>query len=410
MRWSVINTIFLKELKEVLRDKRTVYLVILLPFFLYPVLFAIIGQLSSSQATKINEEKVTVLVNEAAKNSLIYNTLSADTTLTVKVQEFDKAGLDSLKNTIGIKVLNDASAAMTNAQPVEVEIYVNSTKDVLESRSKRIKRQIEGINQSIVAQRLSEKELSNDFLTPIKVSDVDLAPPAAQMGKLIGRFLPMALLFFIFTGMIYIAIDITAGEKERQTLQTLFVSPIKVPEIITGKFLAVFTVGVVSAVMNLLSLILAVFIQASIMGAGEGLSSISFSISSLGWIWLAVLILLSTVFIGGMTLAVVVLANSYKESQSYVTPLMMILLLPAIFATQPGMELTFTTALIPIVNIFLAMGEIFVGDFNSSLIALVALMALVYAALSLWLASFIFGNENVVTGQKVDFKKLFSRG
>ncbi|MEN0051414.1 MAG: hypothetical protein AAF806_30390, partial [Bacteroidota bacterium] len=191
---------------------------------------------------------------------------------------------------------------------------------------------------------------------------------------------------------------------------TLFVSPIKVPEIIGGKFLAVFTVGVVSALMNLLSLIFAVFLQAKIMGAGEGLSSISFSVGSQGWLWLIVLILLSTVFIGGLTLAVVALANSYKESQSYVTPLMMLILLPAIFASQPGMELTTTTALIPVVNIFLAMGEIFIGDFNVGLVALVAFMALIYAALALLFASFIFGNENVVTGQKIDMKKLFTKG
>ncbi|MEM8523055.1 MAG: ABC transporter permease [Bacteroidota bacterium] len=409
MRWSVIKTIFFKELKEVLRDKRTVFLVILMPFFLYPFMFTIIGKVTSSQEKKINAEKVTVLINDAVKTSPIYALLEQDETLEIEAKDFTREGLDTMANTIGLKVLNDATAALNNVQPVQVEIYANSTKDVLETRSKKIKAQIDQLNQSIVNQRLTERELSNDFLTPMQVNSIDLAPPAAQMGKLIGRFIPMILLFFIFTGIIYIAIDITAGEKERRTLQTLFVSPIKVPEIIGGKFLAVFTVGVVSALMNLLSLIFAVFLQAKIMGAGEGLSSISFSVGAQGWLWLIILILLSTVFIGGLTLAVVVLANSYKESQSYVTPLMMLILLPAIFASQPGMELTTTTALIPVVNIFLAMGEIFIGDFNVGLVALVAFMALVYAALALFLASFIFGNENVVTGQKVDMKKLFSK-
>ncbi|MEL6721553.1 MAG: ABC transporter permease [Bacteroidota bacterium] len=353
MRWSVINTIFLKELKEVLRDKRTVFLVILMPFFLYPVMFTVIGKVTSSQEQKINEEKVTVLINEAVKTSPIYALLEQDKTLEIKAEDFTKEGLDTMGNTIGLKVLNDANTALDSLQPVQLEIYANSTKDVLDSRTSKIKKQIEQLNQSIVNQRLAERELSNDFLVPVQVSNIDLAPPAAQMGKLIGRFIPMLLIFFIFTGIIYIAIDITAGEKERRTLQTLFVSPIKVPEIIGGKFLAVFAVGVVSALMNLLSLIFAVFLQAKIMGAGEGFSSISFSVGTQGWIWLIVLILLSTVFIGGLTLAVVALANSYKESQSYVTPLMMLILFPAIFASQPGMELTVTTALIPIVNIFL---------------------------------------------------------
>ncbi|MEM1325262.1 MAG: ABC transporter permease [Bacteroidota bacterium] len=409
MRWSIINTIYKKELTEVLRDKRTVYLVILLPFFLYPVMFAVIGLLSSSQMEKINQESVKILVNEDVKTSPLYAILQQDSTLSVEEGAFDPNGLDSTKNTIGLEIQDIQRDSNDQAQAFNVNIYYNSTKDVTESRANRINQQIEALNQQLLAQRLEERNLQSDFLTPIRVNKVDLAPPAAQMGKLIGRFLPMILLFFIFTGMIYIAIDITAGEKERQTLQTLFVSPIKVPEIITGKFLAVFTVGVVSAVMNLLSLILAFFIQVKLMGGGDGLSSMSLSVSSQGAFWLVLLILLSTVFIGGITLAVVVLANSYKESQSYVTPLMMLLLLPAIFATQPGVELTAQTALIPIVNIFLAMGEIFIGDFDPKLMALVSAMALIYAIIALVLASIIFANENVVTGQKVSMKSLFSR-
>lgn len=409
MRGSIINTIFKKELVEILRDKRTVYLVILLPFFLYPVMFAIIGLLTSSQMEKVNQEKVTVLVNEEMKNTPLYAVLQQDSTLILKEQNIEVSDLDTTENTIGIQLLDVRKDTTGKAEGYQIAMYYNSTKDVTNSRADRIDQQVKSINDQLVQERLKERQLESDFLTPIQVNRVDTAPPAAQLGKLIGRFLPMLLLFFIFTGMVYIAIDITAGEKERQTLQTLFVSPIRVPEIITGKFLAVFTVGVVSAIMNLLSLIVAFFIQAKLMGAGEGMSGMSLSVSPQGWLWLVVLILLSTIFIGGLTLAVVVLANSYKESQSYVTPLMMLLLLPAIFATQPGMELTTTTAFIPIVNIFLAMGEIFIGDFDPALMALVSAMALLYAIVALALASFIFANENVVTGQKVDWKKLFSK-
>ncbi|NJL75953.1 MAG: ABC transporter permease [Saprospiraceae bacterium] len=237
--------------------------------------------------------------------------------------------------------------------------------------------------------------------------EIDLASREAVMGKLIGRFIPMILVFFIFTGIIYIAIDITAGEKERKTLQTLFVAPVKVSEIIAGKFLAVFTVGIATALMNLLSLVVAFLIQIRLLGGD--IAKIGFSISSTGWVWLIVLIVLSTVFIGAITLAVVLLANSYKESQSYVTPLMLVILLPAIYAFTPGIELTFVTALIPMVNIFLAMGAIFIGNTNFVLMALVSVMALLYAVLSLGFASLIFRNENVITGEKVNFKQLFKQ-
>lgn len=407
MRTSIIKTIYFKELREVLRDKRTLFLVILMPFFLYPVMFTLTGKLGAEQAKKLDTTLVSVLMNPQAAGTPIYQALQADSTLSVTLMNFDKSMLDTLTNTIGVKVLNGDTVSIATGQPVLVEIYANTTKDLLDNRKKRVMAVVETIKQQLVAKSLVERNLSSDFLQPIQITEIDLASKEAVMGKLIGRFIPMILVFFIFTGIIYIAIDITAGEKERKTLQTLFVAPVKVSEIIAGKFLAVFTVGIAAALMNLLSLVVAFLIQIRLLGGD--VAKIGFSISPTGWAWLIVLIILSTVFIGALTLAVVLLANSYKESQSYVTPLMLLILLPAIYAFTPGIELTFVTALIPMVNIFLAMGTIFIGNTNFALMALVCVMALMYAVLSLGFASLIFRNENVITGEKVNFKQLFKQ-
>lgn len=406
MRLPIIKTIYFKELREVLRDKRTLYLVILMPFFLYPILFTIVGKLGAEQAKKLDTEAVTVLLNPEAEGTPIHIALQRDTTLKIKMINFDKSMLDSLESTIGIRVVNNFDTALVAKQPVGVEIYANTTKDLLDNRKKRVVGMIEIIKQQIVAQRLEEQALEPTFLEPIQITEIDLASREAIMGKIVGRFIPMILIFFIFTGIVYIAIDITAGEKERKTLQTLFIAPIKVSEIITGKFLAVFTVGIATALMNLLSLIVAFIIQVRLLGGD--VEKIGFSISPAGWMWMVVLIIFTTIFIGALTLAVVLLANSYKESQSYVTPLMLLITLPAIYAFTPGVELTFATAFIPIVNIFLAMGAIFVGNIDVLLMVIVAGMALLYALLALAFASLTFGNENVITGEKINFKQLFS--
>ena len=221
--------------------------------------------------------------------------------------------------------------------------------------------------------------------------------------------MPMMLLLFIFTGCIYIAIDITAGEKERRTLQTLFTAPIKVSEIIAGKFLATYTVGLVSATMNVLSLLVAMYIQVQLLSDGKAGEAFSLPIGPEGWAWMALIIVLATAFMAAISIAVVLLANSYKEAQSYVSPLMMIIIIPAVMSQMPGMELTSTTAMIPMLNISLAIGAIFQGIFNVGHILMVVLFALLYAGLALYLASLTFGNENVVTGEKVKFNALFSK-
>ena len=208
-------------------------------------------------------------------------------------------------------------------------------------------------------------------------------------------------------GAIYIAIDITAGEKERRTLQTLFTTPSRVGEIIAGKFLAVLAVALTSAFMNLSSLVVAILLQAKLMGGN--ISKFAIDVSPTGWVWLILLIVLSAILLAAMSLAVVLLANSYKEAQSYVSPLMMLVLIPAILVQMPGMELNMTTACIPILNICLAMGAIFKGTFSIGAMALTVVFLAVYSAIALYFASLVFKNENVITGEKVNFKQLFAK-
>lgn len=369
MNFSIINTIFRKEIKEVLRDKRMIYLVILLPFFLYPGLFFLIGKVSQSQQEQMGKETVQVLVNPEAENTPLVAQLKQTPGLDIKATTFDRAMLDTMKNTIGLQIAPDFENKIKNQQSAQVEILANQSKELIEFRQKQIVAQIEAMNQSLLQSRLNEAGLHAEFTTPIAIQKTDLASREMKFGKAIGMYLPMMLLLFIFMGAIYIAIDITAGEKERRTLQTLFTTPARIPEIIAGKFLAVFSVAVTSAFMNLSSLAIAVMLQAKLMGGN--ISSFKLAVTPDGWMWLILIVIFSAVLLSALSLAVVLLANSYKEAQSYVSPLMMVVLIPAILVQLPGMELNMTTALIPMLNICLGMGAIFKGTYTLSSIAMV---------------------------------------
>lgn len=406
MRTNIISAIFRKEIKEVLRDKRMLYLIILLPFFLYPVLFTLIGKVGQSQQEKLTTQTINLVLSPELEGTAIHDALAQSAELNISFSNFDESTIDTMSNGIGIKMETAFDQTMQANGTAQIQLMADQSKDLLKFRSRQINKVLQGVNQNLLKARIDDAGLNPEFAKPLAISQIDLASDEKQAGKALASFLPMIILLFIFVGCIYIAIDITAGEKERKTLQTIFTAPIKVSEIIAGKFAAVFMVGIVSAFMNILSLMVAMMIQVKFMGGEVG--SFALSIDPIGWFWLCLIVFLITVFLAALTLAVVLLANSYKEAQSYVSPLMMMIIIPAVMSQMPGMELNSSTALIPMLNISLAIGAILKGGFSTTLVATVAGMALLYAVVALFFASQTFSNENVVTGEKIDFKSLFS--
>lgn len=406
MRSHIIATIFSKEIKEVLRDKRMLYLIILLPFFLYPVLFTLIGGVGASQQEKLIQQEITVWVSPNAADTPLPDLLAQDPSLKVEMKAFSEADLEGQKRTMGIQLPDDYQERLNSGKSAEIVIYADQSQDVLNMRERILRTQLTGLGDQLLNERLASKALSPEFANPLTIDSVDLSPEESGDRMMIA-FLPMMILLFIFIGCIYIAIDITAGEKERRTLQTLFTTTASTKEIVAGKFLAVAAVGIVSATMNILSLVVAMNIQAYLLE--EEAAGMAMNLAPTAWVWLVILVLLTTLFLGALSLAVVLLANSYKEAQSYVSPLMMVVLIPAMMAIMPGVELNLQTALIPVFNVALSIVAILKGNFDTSMLAIVAAASFVYGILALYLASLSFGNENIITGEKVNWKALIGK-
>lgn len=406
MRSQIIATIFSKEIKEVLRDKRMLYLIILLPFFLYPILFTLIGGVGASQQEKLMQQEITVWVSPNAAETPLPDLLAQDPSLKVEMKAFSETDLEGKKRTMGIQLPDDYQERLGNDQSAEIIIYADQSQDVLNMRERILRTQLNGLGDQLLNERLASKSLNPEFASPLSIESVDLSPEESGDRMMIA-FLPMMILLFIFIGCIYIAIDITAGEKERRTLQTLFTTTASTKEIVAGKFLAVAAVGIVSATMNILSLVVAMNIQAYLLE--EESAGMAMNLAPTAWVWLVILVLLTTLFLGALSLAVVLLANSYKEAQSYVSPLMMVVLIPAMMAIMPGVELNMQTALIPVFNVALAIVAILKGSFDTSMLAVVAAASFVYGILALYLASLSFGNENIITGEKVNWKALLGK-
>lgn len=167
MRSNIILTIFGKEIKEVLRDKRMLYLVILLPFFLYPVLFTLIGKVGADQQDKLSSQKVTVLINPEGQGTPVFDLLKADTTLELKTAAFDRAAIDTAKNTIGVWVAPDYAQQIAASGSAKVTIYVDESKDVLSLRKEVIAARLQALNQQILGERLRQAQLSESLIQPL---------------------------------------------------------------------------------------------------------------------------------------------------------------------------------------------------------------------------------------------------
>lgn len=402
MRSTIINTIFRKEILEIRRDQRMLYMLILLPVFLYPVLFTVMGRASADKKARFAEEQITLWLSEDLDQSNIYTMLQELQNTTIQLRNFTEEEVREAEYTIGVSTL---PAGVGTTKP-GVQIFSNQSKDLLVDRSNAVRAQLAVLGQQEIKQNLFMRNLPADLATPFPVEMVDVAPPAG-VNRLLISFIPMMLLLFVFTGCIYISIDITAGEKERMTLQTLFTAPVETLEIVIGKFLAVWSVGLVSAFMNTIAFLLSIRLQAYMMAGAEGSTAFDVQLAPSTLAWFVLLVLLATLFIAAICLAIMLLANSYKESQTYVTPLMMLVLVPALLVNMGGAELTITNALIPVYNLCLAMVALLKGTAETLPLVLTAASSLVYGGAALWLASRIFSNENVVTGERFSWRQIF---
>ena len=200
------------------------------------------------------------------------------------------------------------------------------------------------------------------------------------------------------TGAIYPAIDLTAGEKERGTMETILSSPVSRLDLVLGKFLLVFSASLTTAVLSVTSMGLsfaymghALSNSANTSGAGIHMNLGLTSVIAVFLMALPLSILFSAAL---MTIAL--FAKTYKEAQSYLTPMTFVVIFPAIAAMLPGVELTPKLALIPILNVSLLCKELVTGTYHWNFIAIIFSSTCVYAAAALFLAIKMFQRESVL--------------
>ena len=251
----------------------------------------------------------------------------------------------------------------------------------------------DALGRSEVDRRLRDATLSPHFIEPIELVDADVATKSRRLQAVIGGLMPYLILMFCLAGGLYPALDLTAGEKERFTLETLLLSPVSRMEMASGKFVVVFVASLVATVLALVSM--GITLNAGILPEGT-LEQFELQFETKAILLSASLLMPVAAIFAAALLGIGLFARSFKEAQSYTVPLQFVVVIPAMMAMFPNMETEMKWAWVPLVNVSLLMKELLKGNYLWDFYAVTMASMIVLTVLVLWTVSRLFHREAVL--------------
>ncbi|HDS01040.1 MAG TPA: ABC transporter permease [candidate division Zixibacteria bacterium] len=403
MKFRNIRTIYGKEMKDTLRDRRTLIFMLIVPIVAIPLLIMFTSSLMVGAVTKAQEERATV-VFEGFDNlpADLQDTFKAAPLLTVKtendyadtidlIDQLKAGGFDAL-----VSVPDYFGSAIESESPTSIDIFYDQAELKSEFAVDKIRDILEPYEDKIVAARLQERQMSVEIISPFEVNRQNVASAQKVAGRELGGILPYLIIIMCFMGAMYPAIDLAAGEKERGTLETLLVSPASRGEFVIGKYLVVLTTGIVAALLSMVSLTFSLnYMVNNLLGdIASELLRLQFNLETVTLIILIILPLAG--IFASVLLSVSIFARSFKEAQSYITALNMLVILPAFVSLLPGIEIDYKMALIPVINVSLIIKNAISGSVEWNYVGVAFISTLVLALLALLFCKKWFERESVI--------------
>jgi sodium transport system permease protein len=396
-----IGIVYRKELTEALRDRRTLISTLLVPLLLFPLLSVGFGALAFTLLKKAEQETPKVMVLGGADSPGVLEALRAGEKIEVVPATpdwKDKIINKEIRAAIAIPDGFESSLAQQNPLTVEIFKYEGELKSSISAAT--VEKDLKDYRDKVIEARLEADHVPSSVLTPFLIKQDNVAPPEKVGGAAFGGIIGYMVILLCLTGGMYPAMDLTAGEKERGTMETILSSPISRLDLVLGKFFLVLTASLVTAALSVLSMGISFWgVQhLKVVDVAKNPDAVAMQLQVKLPAVLSVFLMalpLAVLFSAGL-ITISLFAKSYKEAQSYVSPLMILVILPAVAAMLPGVELTAKLALIPILNVSLLCKELVTGTYHWNFIALIFLSTCVYAAAALFLAVKMFQREDVL--------------
>jgi sodium transport system permease protein len=393
-----IATIYCKELRDLLRDRRTLVSTIVVPTFIMPLFILGFGRVMSAVISKARAEIPTVMLVGGGDSPRVRAELEKSGRFRIEAASADwRALISDKKVRAAVEIPDGFERALGSGSAPAVTLYHYEGELKSGLAVEQLRNFFVGLRDRTTASLLAERGLPPTIARPFEVRQANVAPPEKVGGNLFGGIVPYFFIFLCFTGALYPAIDLTAGEKERGTMETLLCSPVARTDIVLGKFCMVLTGSVSAVVFSLISMGATVALMGTAVGPGAAApSGMALSIDPLGLLGVLVMVLPVAVLFSAVTFTVSLFAKSFREAQTYVTPLMFIVVMPVVAGIIPGIELNARLALVPILNLSLVCKEMLSGVWHWGYIALIFSSTALYAAAALALAVRMFSREDVI--------------
>lgn len=395
LKWTNVKLIMNREIRDQLRDRRTLFMIAILPLLLYPLMGMSFMQLAQflkkhpsrvlvvaeaelpadppllvdGQVAGISPAEAELLQVDFQQNELPFpEQAAAKATAIIEKGAFDlvvcfPAADDNDGGDSDEEHLESGKSSVSN--PL---IYYNAAKDRSRIAYERMSVALTRWQRRMIQSEQVDVPQASQPAPAYSLATLDVAKPQGRRAAMWSKILPFVALVWALTGAFYPAVDLCAGEKERGTLETLLSSPAERSEIVCGKLITIMLFSFATSALNLICMALtATFAVSQFQGMMSGASFQSFGappLASLGWLFVALVPIVA--LFSALALALATMARSTKEGQYYLMPLLLISMPLMMLAMFPSAELDLGTSLIPITGVMLLLRNLMEGEYSTA--------------------------------------------
>ena len=402
-----------KELRETIRDRRTIVTLVLMPLLVYPLLsmalnrylLSAAGPAESGYNIGVETEAEGVELDQLLRDPRSQPPESIQEASGGEVAEFRIliTGDQTPREAVERNAVDVGAVLQPDSVPGSVRVKLIAFRGDTASESARriLVQRLHWLKLAEATQRAEAADPTYATALDIEMENVG----EVERSSLLGTIIPLVLVLMTITGAVYPAIDLTAGERERGTMESLMASPVPRSWLLFAKYVAVVTVALLTAVANLLAMFVTLWVSGLLSQLTGGEPGIP---------WIAVLQILGLLvlfsgFFSALLLSLTSFAKSFKEAQAYLIPVMLLALAPAMLSLMPGVRLSGPLAIAPLINIVLLARDVLSGSVQSAAAVAAVLSTIAYAAAALAVAARLFGSDAVTRTSDQSIGSLFRR-
>ncbi len=384
-----------KEFLELSKDRKTLFLVFVVPFLLYPFMFGVMAKMGKREEAQNRSKASRVyLVDPSNAVAPILKADPKQFDLVAKPEGDLKQALRDQKLELVLEVAPEAATALQKQETFKVTATVDESERASNLALKRLKGILAPQEKAWVQGRLQSLSAAPQLAEPLTLDIKNAADDALQIGKIIGMILPYMLMAMMFMGSMQHGIYATAGEKERNTLLSLMATRLPRIQIILGKLLYIFSIGVISALMNLLSM--GISIPAMGGGSAGSLQAIA-AIANPFTLGLTFMIMVPLgLVIANFILLMGVQAKTTIEAGSAIMPGFFVVIFLGVFSMSPGVDKMPFLSYVPVLNVCMALRKLFSQQFSWAEYLVAFTMTVGLAALMTWVSTRILNQEKAL--------------